>query len=278
MEGYLTQKENSSATEHKRFAFLELMLIWEGCVSAKQIQSQFEISDRLAEIIIKKYKELYPDNIAYSGEKRAYIPTPQMVAQFSDGTLQDYVQIIADHAMVSELPLPKRRIDPAFVRPILLAIREQKRLKIDYASVSNPNFSQRIIQPHHLVFDGIRWHVRAYCEKNQGFRDFVLSRIDPAFGGELLDGADHYDIEDEDWNAFVDVEIQPDARLEENRKHLIALDYEMTEQNGEYRKTVHVRKAMLMYFLRRMGLDQYHQKPEVQQITLTAHCQAQLKL
>lgn len=278
MEGYLTQKENSSATEHKRFAFLELMLIWEGCVNAKQIQSQFEISDRLADLVIKKYKELYPENITYSGEKRAYIPTPEIVAQFSDGTLQDYVQIIADHAMVSELPLPKRRIDPTFVRPILQAIREQKRLQIDYASVSNPNFSQRIIQPHHLVFDGIRWHVRAYCEKNQGFRDFVLSRIDPESGGELLDGADHYDIEDEDWNAFVDVEIQPDARLEENRKHLIALDYEMTEQNGEYRKTVPVRKAMLMYFLRRMGLDQYHQKPEVQQITLTAHCQAQLKL
>lgn len=278
MEGYLTQKENSSATEHKRFAFLELMLIWEGCVNAKQIQSQFEISDRLADLVIKKYKELYPENITYSGEKRAYIPTPEIVAQFSDGTLQDYVQIIADHAMVSELPLPKRRIDPTFVRPILQAIREQKRLQIDYASVSNPNFSQRIIQPHHLVFDGIRWHVRAYCEKNQGFRDFVLSRIDPESGGELLDGADHYDIEDEDWNAFVDVEIQPDARLEENRKHLIALDYEMTEQNGEYRKTLPVRKAMLMYFLRRMGLDQYHQKPEVQQITLTAHCQAQLKL
>lgn len=278
MEGYLTQKENSSAKEHKRFAFLELMLVWEGCITAKQIESQFEISDRLADLVIKRYKELYPENITYSGEKRAYIPSDHLVPQFSDGTLQEYVQTIADHAMVSELPLAKRRIDPLFVRPILQAIREQKRLQIHYASVSNPNFSERIIQPHHLVFDGLRWHVRAFCEKNQAFRDFVLSRIDPELGGQLLDDADHFDLEDEDWNEFVDVEIQPDARLEENRKHLIALDYEMQEKNGAYHKSIMVRKALLMYFLRRMGLDQYHQKPEVQQITLTAQCQAQLKL
>lgn len=35
----------------------------------------------------------------------------------------------------------------------------------------------RLIAPHTLVFTSMRWHVRAYCEKNGDYRDFVLSRF-----------------------------------------------------------------------------------------------------
>ncbi|MGL6360144.1 MULTISPECIES: hypothetical protein [Aeromonas] len=35
----------------------------------------------------------------------------------------------------------------------------------DYASLSSEEQSGSNIVPHTLVYDGIRWHVRAYCEK-----------------------------------------------------------------------------------------------------------------
>jgi len=277
MQGYLTEKENKGAIDHKRFAFLELMLIWEGCVQAQHIEQQFEISRSLADLVIKKYRELYPNNTQYDGQQGGYRATDDMVAQHTDGTLHDYVQTIADHAMISDLPLPSRRIEPVFVRPILQAIRERRRLSIEYASVNNPNFKQRIIQPHQLVFDGLRWHVRAYCENNMAFRDFVLSRIRSDSPCELLDDADHSDLEDQDWHAFIDLEIQPDSRLEDVKQTLIALDYDMSKTTQGFKKVIPVRKAMLMYLMRRLGLDQYHTHPEIQQITLTPQSQSLLR-
>lgn len=35
----------------------------------------------------------------------------------------------------------------------------------------------RLIAPHTLIYTGMRWHVRACCEKNRQYRDFVLSRL-----------------------------------------------------------------------------------------------------
>ena len=51
----------------------------------------------------------------------------------------------------------------------------------------HPNVEIRLIAPHTLVYTGMRWHVRAYCEKNGQYRDFVLSRLrgEP----ELLDAS-----------------------------------------------------------------------------------------
>ncbi len=45
------------------------------------------------------------------------------------------------------------------------AARSQLRVDVDYVSLSSAEQSGRNIVPHTLVYDGIRWHVRAYCEK-----------------------------------------------------------------------------------------------------------------
>lgn len=34
-----------------------------------------------------------------------------------------------------------------------------------------------MISPHILIYTSMRWHVRAYCEKNRTYRDFVSSRF-----------------------------------------------------------------------------------------------------
>lgn len=277
MASHLSEKESNSAIDQKRFAFLELLLIWEGRIHPKHLAQQFELGEKLAKVVIQKYKNLYPDNIQYHGASGSYQPSANMIAQFTNGSLQDYMQFMANSETVSSLELPNRNLQPALIRPVLQAIRENLRLEIAYASVSNPDFSSRIIQPHHLVFDGMRWHVRGYCEKNHDYRDFVLSRFQPDSPARLLDGADHFDIEDQVWNNLLTVEFMPDPRLDENRARIIALDYDMQHTNKGYRKTQHVRQALLMYWVQRMGLSQYHNNSQAQQIILTPESEQGLK-
>ena len=281
MASHLTEKESNSAVDQKRFTFVELMMIWEGRVNASHISDQFELGKKLAALVIQKYKELYPENIGYEASTESYVPTDNMVAQFTSGSLQEYVSLIAAGESVTQLAMPTRNVNPDVVRPILQAIREQKRLSIAYASVTHPEFATRVIQPHNIVFDGLRWHVRAYCENNQGYRDFVLSRFDANTTGEILDAADHFDLQDELWQTMLDVEIMPDPRLDENRTRIIALDYDMQlipeAEPASYVKTMQVRAALLMYLIHRLGLDQYHNKPEAQQIILTPDCLQDLK-
>lgn len=281
MASHLTEKQSNSAVDQKRFIFVELMMIWEGRINATHISDQFELGKKLAALVIQKYKELYPENIAYEASTESYVPTENMVAQFTSGSLQEYVNLIAAGESITQLAMPTRNVNPVVVRPILQAIREQRRLSIAYASVTHPEFASRVIQPHNIVFDGLRWHVRAFCENNQGYRDFVLSRFDANASSELLDAADHFDLQDELWQTLLEVEIMPDPRLDENRTRIIALDYDMqsvgTPEQPSYVKTMQVRAALLMYLINRLGLNQYHSKPEAQQIILSPNCQQTLK-
>lgn len=281
MVSHLTEKESNSAVDQKRFAFVELMMIWEGRINARHISDQFELGLKLAAHVIQKYKNLYPENIEYEASTESYVPSSAMVAQFTAGSLQEYIQLIAAGESVTQLAMPTRNVNPLVVRPILQAIREQKRLNIAYASVSHPEFTARVIQPHNIVFDGMRWHVRAYCEKNNAYRDFVLSRFDANAPSEILGGADHFDLQDEQWQLLLEVEIIPDPRLDANRSRIIALDYDMKSigqgERASYVKVMQVRAALLMYLITRLGLDQYHNKPEAQQIILSPDCQQALK-
>lgn len=275
--GHLLDKLKSSSKDQKRFSFLECVLIWEGHIVPQTLANQFEIHKKQSELLIHEYMELYPENIRFDGKSLVYQIGEAFVPQFTDGELQSYMQQTAMGESVTQLAMPSRNVKPELIRPILIAIREQQRLRIQYASVSSPEFSERYIQPHNIVFDGLRWHVRAYCEKNQGFRDFVLSRFHPDEVSELAGKADHYDLEDEAWHQLLDVTIIPDPRLDDQRQRLIALDYDMSDSEGAFSKTMSVRAALLMYFINRLGLDQYHSKPEAQQIILAPTCKAELK-
>jgi len=83
--------------------------------------------------------------------------------------------------------------------------------------------------PYALIYDGIRWHVRAYCEKRQDYLDFVLSR----FRGvpELLDSSEHGREQDSKWNTQVEVVVIPNPCQPLEQQEIIATDYAM--QNRE---------------------------------------------
>lgn len=91
------------------------------------------------------------------------------------------------------------------------AARTQKRVEISYVSLANPVAETRIIAPHTLVCTPLRWHVRAYCEKNHAFRDFVLSRFREVNG--MLDESPMTVAQDEQWQHKVNLILCPDPRL-----------------------------------------------------------------
>lgn len=56
------------------------------------------------------------------------------------------------------------------------AIQQQRMLQLRYQDV-NQNSSERLIQGLGLVYWGYCWHLTAWCEARQGFRNFRLDRM-----------------------------------------------------------------------------------------------------
>ncbi len=111
----------------------------------------------------------------------------------------------------------------------------------------------------------MRWHVRAYCEKNGQYRDFVLSRLRGEPG--LLDASENTQELDEDWNTEIPVIIAPDGRLSAAQKVIIETGFGMVD--GQL--VVPSRKALVKYVLQRYQIDHRNldPNPEAQQIVVT---------
>jgi predicted DNA-binding transcriptional regulator YafY len=106
------------------------------------------------------------------------------------------------YAHTKKLQVPDRSIKPEILRPLLKACRERRRIDIEYVSLNAPDPEGRTIAPHTLGYTSMRWHVRAYCEKNRGYRHFVLSRLRGI--PELRDDeTDNGMVDDDGWNGIV---------------------------------------------------------------------------
>jgi predicted DNA-binding transcriptional regulator YafY len=91
---------------------------------------------------------------------------------------QSWIGVFPDY---SGAPIPARGVNPEILREAYTALIDAKALTITYQSLSRPEPSARVIEPHALAFDGWRWHARAFCRNDAVFKDFLISRI-PAVG------------------------------------------------------------------------------------------------
>src|SRR5690606_21291904 len=200
-----------------------------------------------------------PGNLVYDTRLKGYRPSDSFSPRFIDGSASAYLHLLnqnhdrAPHidglalayAHAQVLQVPDRSIRPQVLRPILQACREQLRLETEYLSFSTPQVEIRVMVPHTLIHTGMRWHVRAYCEKHRDFRDFVLSR----FRGEpdIIDESSLGAEQDSAWNTAVEVVFEPDSRLKPAQRQIIESDYGM--QDGQLR--VPTRGALVQYVLQR---------------------------
>lgn len=248
----------------RRLEFIEFRLYWEGAVNRADITGQFGVSVPQASKDLSLYQELARENIAYDKSEKRYMAahsfTPRFISpdpdaylsrlrSLSEGLTRPQESWVATPPETDIALTPKRDIDVNILRGILQAVRGGKSVEILYQSMSKdrPDPLWRRITPHAFGNDSFRWHVRALCHLDHRFKDFLLPR---ALGlrspGEPGASAD----QDRDWYEYIDIRIAPHPDLTESQKEVVAKDYGFSQGKG----VISVRRAMLFYTLRRLGL------------------------
>ena len=262
-----------------RYRFIEMIALWEGRLTTRHLCDTFHIGRQQASKDINTYKRsVGPGNLAYDKFLKGYVPSEHFIPRVTRGLAEEYLGMLAQQSelanLLGHLPLPKshveilqppaRQLSPALLRPIISAARHCQRVEVDYVSLNHPNREGRIIVPHSLVWTGLRWHLRGWCEKNQDYRDFVLSRFrgEADILGDSVHGADA----DTQWNTVVDLILQPDPRLTPAQQEVVATDFAMDASTLRIR----VRGRLVPYLLQLMNIqpDPQAMDPRAQQIVI----------
>lgn len=262
----------------RRLEFIDFRLFWEGHVNRSDLIGGFGVSVNQASTDLNRYIAMAPDNMAYDKSSRTYIRSSGFVARFLEpdaGFYLSKLRSVADGIVdrsdtwIGRLPsydcapTPVRGVDAKTLRSVVAAIRRSEAIEIKYQSMSRPEPSWRWIAPHAIGFDGYRWHARAFCLSDDSFKDFLFSRILETRNTKASPTRGEEDVA---WNEELTLEIGPHPDLSDAQKKVIALDYGMRGGRAEIR----VRKALLYYALKRLGLDTdpSARRPQDQQIVL----------
>ncbi|MEM9255444.1 MAG: WYL domain-containing protein [Pseudomonadota bacterium] len=262
-----------------RYRFIETIALWEGRLTTRHLCDTFGIGRQQASKDINNYlRKVGPGNLEYDKYLKGYKPSTMFQPKLTQGLADEYLHLMARNnellnvfeslalnvANVEVLSQPVRDVKPDILRPIMQAARQQKRLEVDYVSIKNPDREGRIIVPHTLVYTGLRWHVRAWCEKNQAYRDFVLSRFRAT--PEILDDSPNGVDADEEWNTRVTVRLTADPRLSSAQREVVEQDYGMT--NGALEVTT--RGKLVPYVLKLLYVEatETASDPTAQQIVV----------
>jgi predicted DNA-binding transcriptional regulator YafY len=262
-----------------RYRLIEIIALWEGRLTTNHLCQSFQIQRQQASKDINKYnQEIAPGNLVLDRKLKGYRPSATFKPVFTRGIAEEYLLALASNREISHnfstldlgfhqieiLQSPTRNVDPQILRALVQAARNGEKIDMGYVSMTSPNEESRIITPHTLVCTSLRWHVRAYCEKNRDYRDFVLSRFRSINGTE----GTSKNLKDQDsrWNTEVSIELKPDPRLSNYQRAIVEHDYGMV--NGQ--KIVRTRSALVPYAIQQLNIDlsKLEIKPEAQQIVV----------
>lgn len=257
--GNLTNRDQWAAQE--RLRFIERQAWWRGAVNRRDLQELFGISPAQASADLQAYLQLNPEALAYNLSAKRYEARAEMVCRLQQPDFDEAVVTIlgGQHGMVrgpaapgeavDRVLLPLRTASDRVARHLFLAIVAGRRLGARYWSVKREKASQRHLRPHAFGHDGYRWHVRAWCEEREDFRDFVMSRFERVdWPGEQVE----LPRRDVDWETLDEVVVRANRELAPSQRKAIERDYGM--QKGKLRMVV--RRAMKSYLLAHLRLDE----------------------
>lgn len=279
-EHLISSHTNQRWEQILRYRYIELIALWEGQLTTRQLCETFGIGRQQANKDLSSYRRaLTQGDLIYDASAKHYLPSSNFKPILTQGLASEYLQLAAQQSdvqrILGHLPVaaaavevvtaPSRELPPSLLRPIIQAITDCRRIDVDYVSLNNPDREGRIVVPHTLVWTGYRWHVRAWCEKNQDFRDFVLSR----FRGEadLMDSSERNASEDNDWQQRVTLQVEPDPRLRADQREVIAHDYNM--ENGRLLLTTRAKLAPYLLQLLNVNTGPLLDDPRAQQLVLS---------
>jgi hypothetical protein len=263
-----TNDRNWAAME--RLRFIEVCAWWKGIVQRQDLVGLFGISMAQASADLQLYLEMNPVAFVYNLRQKRYEATAEMkcvmtkprldeaAARFLGGPVRGVWTGLTGESegggCIEVLKMPARESSAAVARRVFLALLNGLRIKVRYASVNSGKEEWRWLRPHALGHNGARWHVRAWCEKTQGFRDFTLSRI-----AEVEWSREEMDLpaQDKDWEQWVTLQVRPHHKLSDQQRKAVERDYAM--RNGVLK--LKVRRAMEGYLRDRLGLAMADGKP-----------------
>ncbi|TVP61114.1 MAG: WYL domain-containing protein [Halomonadaceae bacterium] len=259
-------------TPEHRYRFIELIAWWEGQINTPRLQQQFGLSRQQSSADINAYNDATAGNLCYDSSRKAWQPKVDFSRHYISDDVVEYLNWLQTGYCIpappvlphASLSLPTRQVEPDVMRGLISAIRQQQRIEVDYVSLSNPNREGRVIAPHTFVNTGLRWHLRAWCEKSAEYRDFVLSR----FRGrpELLGKSANTAEQDTAWNTQVTLLFEPDHRLPQAKREVLEHDYQMVA--GQLAITT--RACLTQYLIQEMQVNTkiLDGIPEAQQLVL----------
>lgn len=250
----------------QRLEFIEFQLFWEGGVNRSDITSHFGVSVPQASKDLTQYQEIAVGNVEYDKSEKRYRASDNFTPLLLEPNAEQYLTQLtisraagskfADSQMpfepdVASNPALVRQVEPEVLRTILESIRHKCSVDVFYQSLNaaRPDPEWRTVRAHAFASDGLRWHVRAFCNEDQKYKDFLLSRclkvkMSKSAGEEAP-------VRDSLWQESIQVALVPNPLLSEPQKKAVAIDYAM--HDGELK--IPIRKAMLYYFWKRFRFD-----------------------
>ena len=152
------------------------------------------------------------------------------------------------------VPMPERAASAVVLRRLFLAVVWRQRVRVKYASVRQSEEKWRWLQPHAFGHNGLRWHVRAWCEASGEHQDFVVGRCAAAEWPEAVAAPAPAD---QAWAERVVLRLRAHRDLTVVQREAIQRDYGM--KGGVLR--LEVRRAMETYVRERLGLPMWDGNP-----------------
>lgn len=245
--------------QKQRLAYIDFKLMFVGHFTRSEVVEHFKMGLSNATRDINLYKELASDNLIYDNAEKCYFQTAKFTPLFNHNNNDTLAKLASklsgEDSVINGLGIPFEapsqlnapNID--IVAVLTQAALNTKAVNIRYVSLSSGE-SNRIIVPHSIIDNGLRWHIRAYDCQSKQFRDFVISRIIKAKLSDNVIKEDQTILADKQWMRFVPLELVPHPN-NVNYPKAIELDYSM--QDGKL--NIEVRAALTGYLLRRWNVD-----------------------
>jgi hypothetical protein len=248
--------------QSRRLTFIDVRLQYDGRINRGDLVTFFGISMPQASADLGLYQEKAPANMSYDPRLKVYVAQPTFEPLFSRtatrylNELQRLARKVVepDESFIGFVPptgvvaTPARTIHANEVATVVQAIRDKVALRVSYQSMDAPEPMELVLSPHAMGFDGLRWHVRAWCHTRKRFRDFAIGRL------EVLSATTAPAIDprtDGGWETTVVVVLVPHPDLSAKQRECVIYDYGM--EHGQLK--LQCRKAMLFYTLRHLNLE-----------------------
>lgn len=242
--------------ERRRLAFIERVLWWRGWINRRDLMEQFHCSGPQATLDLQSYFSLNPQAAIYNPRTRRYETVDRMEPMLGVPDLLDdsrelggVLEMEEGVPFAARAEVPLRLANARVFRALARAVFAGNSVEIRYFSVHAGTVEGRRISPRAFGHDGLRWHVRALCHRDEVFKDFVVGRMDRVGKAQPCGFTDRVDTA---WTDRIDLVLRPNPELPEVQRQALEMDYGMTEG----KLVLSVRRAMEIYVRRRLGFIQ----------------------